>query len=108
MTSLGMAQEKKKTNVSEIKTSAICGLCKERIEGALNYTKGVVYAELDNDTKVVTVKYKTKKISLEEVKKAITQVGYDADDMKAIPTAVEKLPNCCKPGKEATSCPDKK
>ena len=32
--------------VVKIQTSAQCGDCKERIESALNQTKGVIYAEL--------------------------------------------------------------
>ncbi|MCH2225422.1 MAG: cation transporter [Crocinitomicaceae bacterium] len=105
-TSFGFSQEVKKTMTSKILTSAICGDCEERIEGSLNYMKGIVFAELDLDTKVVTVKYKTKKVSLKEVKKAITEIGYDADDMKANAKALNALPSCCKPN--GKSCPPKK
>jgi copper chaperone CopZ len=38
-----------------IQTNALCGDCKERIETALNQTKGVVYAELNMETKVAKV-----------------------------------------------------
>jgi cation transport ATPase len=41
----------------QIQTSAQCGDCKERIEGKLNYTKGIKFAELNDQTKIVTVKY---------------------------------------------------
>ncbi len=82
----------------EIKTSAECGDCKVRIEDKLNYTKGVRFAELDVPTKVVTVRYNEKKISLEEVKEAIAEVGYDADEVKAKTDAVKALPACCRPG----------
>jgi len=64
----------------------------------LNYTKGVVFAELDLETKKVTVKYNTKKITLQQVKEKINAIGYDADEMKAKPEAVQKLPACCQPG----------
>ena len=86
------------SQVVTLQTSAECGDCKGRIENALNYTKGVKYAELDLDTKKVEVKFNTKKISLEEVKKVISETGYSADDMKANPKAVAKLPACCQPG----------
>jgi mercuric ion binding protein len=46
----------------------------------------------------LTVKFKTAKISLDEIKKIVVETGYDADDMKANPEAVEQLPACCKPG----------
>ena len=48
--------------------------------------------------KKVTVGYNPKKISLDEIRKIISETGYDADDLKANPKSVEKLPACCKPG----------
>ena len=94
------AQEtvKKKTEIIVIQTSAECGKCKDRIENALNYTKGIVYAELDNETKKVTVKYKTAVLSDSQIKQKIAEIGYDADEVKAKEEAVNKLPTCCKPG----------
>lgn len=94
------AQELEKVEEVTIQTSAKCGDCEVRIEGALNYMKGVKFAELNNDTKVVTVRYKTKKVSLNEIKEKIASVGYDADDVKAEEAAIEKLPMCCKPSME--------
>ncbi len=95
------AQELKKVEEVMIQTSAKCFDCKERIEGALNYVKGVKFAELDNETKIVTVRYKTKTVSLDKIKAEIAAVGYDADDVKAIKAAVDKLPACCKPSVKA-------
>ena len=58
LTGLTMAQEKKsKSETAVIQTSAECGDCKNRIEEGLNYTKGVAFAELDLETKKVTVKF---------------------------------------------------
>ena len=87
-------------NVAEvqIKTSAECGSCKERIEEKLNYTAGIKFAELDVRSKVLTVKYSKKKLSLDDIKKIVSEIGYDADEVKAIPASVEALPTCCKPG----------
>jgi len=81
-----------------IQTSAECGSCKERLEGKLNYTKGVKYAELDLQTMKLTVGYAPKKISVDEIREIISELGYDADDVKANPEAVKKLPVCCQPG----------
>ncbi len=93
------AQEKKtKFETVTIQTSAQCGECKVRIEDGLNYTKGVKFAELDLDSKKVSIKYAPKKISLKEVKEKINLIGYDADDFKANPDSVLKLPACCQPG----------
>ncbi len=60
-------------------TTAQCGMCKTRIEKALHNTKGVKDADLDLKTKIVTVEYKTWKTSPDQIRKAITDVGYDAD-----------------------------
>jgi mercuric ion binding protein len=87
-----------KAETSVIQTSAQCNDCKERIEGKLNYTKGIKYAELDMETKKVTVKYSPKKISLQKVKELIASIGYDADEVKAKQEDVLKLPKCCQPG----------
>lgn len=86
-----------KTETVVIQTSAECGECKERIEGALNYTKGVKFAELDVDSRKLTVKFKNDVISLDEIKKQISLLGYQADEVKADQAAFDKLPACCKP-----------
>lgn len=97
--SSAFAQSKKsKFETVEIQTSAECGDCKHRIEEMLNYTKGVKFAELDLVTKKVTVKYSPSTITLEEIKKKLSELGYDADDMKANPKSVKELPACCQPG----------
>ena len=93
------AQEKKSSlETVIIQTSAECGDCKERIEEMLNYTKGIKFSELDLETKKLTVKYSTKKISLAEIKTKLSELGYDADEVKSNPESVKKLPLCCQPG----------
>ena len=92
------AQEvKSNTETVIIKTSAQCGDCKERIEGVLNYTKGVKFSELDLETMNVTVKFSSSKITLQQIKEKISSIGYDADEVKSNPAAVKKLPACCQP-----------
>ena len=86
-----------KSITSQIQTNAQCGDCKERIEGELNYIKGIKFAELDDQTKIVTVKYDPGKIELLTIKKTIAKIGYDADEVKAAREDVEKLPKCCQP-----------
>lgn len=92
----GFSQDKApKTAITKFKTSAVCGSCKSRIEDKMNYTKGVVFAELDDDTKVLTVKYKTKVLNPEKIKYLVSQVGYDAGETPRDPKAFEELPGCC-------------
>jgi len=80
----------------DIKTSAVCGMCKKTIETALYEVEGVKSAELDVETKIVTVKYDAEKSTVEEIKKAINHAGYDADEMVAEQEAYDKLHGCCK------------
>jgi copper chaperone CopZ len=86
-----------KSMTSQIQTNAQCGDCKERIEGKLNYTKGIKFAELNDQTKIVTVKFDPKKIDLLAIKQIIAKIGYNADEVKAAKEDVEKLPKCCQP-----------
>ena len=85
-----------KFDTIKIKTSSQCDECKERIEEALAFEKGVKTSDLDVETKIVTVAYKKSKTSPEKIRKAISKVGYDADDVSADPKAYSKLDACCK------------
>lgn len=78
-----------------IQTTAVCKECKENIEKALMDEKGVKFAELDSKTKKVRVIYNASKTTPEQLRKAISLVGYDADDVPADPEAVKKLSPCC-------------
>ena len=92
------AQDTKKTATIKIKTSAQCEQCKERLEKAFAYEKGVKKSELDVETAVFTVEYNPKKTTPEKLKEAVTKVGYDADELPANKKAYEKLPACCQKG----------
>jgi copper chaperone CopZ len=85
-------------NVSElkVKTSAVCETCKETIEKALAFEKGVKKSDLDVASKIVTVTYNPQKTTPEKIRQAIANAGYDADDVKANPKSFKKLPDCCK------------
>jgi mercuric ion binding protein len=96
------AQEKKKNYEEvQIQTSAVCGMCKERIETNLAYEKGVKKVELNEETKIVTVGFDPKKTDADKIRTAISKIGYDADKVAADPEAYEKLPACCKKGNTA-------
>ena len=86
------------TEVVKIKTSAQCESCKATIEKYMNFEKGVKSAELNNDDKILTIAYDSKKTSPEKLRIAVTKSGYDADSLLADPKAYEKLRNCCKKG----------
>ena len=80
----------------KIKTSAICGMCKARIERNLAFEKGVKEADLDVKTKVVTIKYNPAKTDVSKLKANISKTGYDAEEVPADEVGYNKLPSCCK------------
>ena len=92
----GLYAQNKKDETIKITTSAVCGSCKDRIEKGLSATKGIKSASLDEETKIVTVVYAAAKTNPDEIRKAISKIGYNADDVVADKTAYDKLPKCCK------------
>jgi hypothetical protein len=44
----------------------------------------------------ITITYNTTKTTPEQLKQAISKIGFDADDIKADPKAVAKFDGCCK------------
>ena len=86
----------KKDEVIKIKTSAVCNMCKDRIEKGLAFEKGIKDVSLDVKTKVVTVKYSPSKTNPDEIRNKISKLGYDADNVLADKAAYQKLPACCK------------
>jgi periplasmic mercuric ion binding protein len=84
----------------KIKTSAVCGMCKERIEKNLTLSKGITAATLNLDDKIVTIKYNAKKTDEAKIKKIITDTGYDANEIMCDQAAHDKLPGCCQKGNE--------
>ncbi len=94
----------KKTETIVIKTATSCNEkeCEEfksLIEDGLNYLKGVVFAELNFKDNTITVKYKTELVNPNQIRQKISEIGYDADDVKASKEGFDKLPACCKPKK---------
>ncbi|WP_432672806.1 heavy-metal-associated domain-containing protein [Flavobacterium sp. SM2513] len=74
----------------------VCETCGQNFQDNLYKVKGLKMFELDEKAMTLTVYYNGKKTSLEEIKIAITKLGYDADEMKADPASYEKLDGCCK------------
>ena len=95
------AQAQKKAEI-KIKTSAECEMCKTTIEKTLKYTKGVKSATLDLATKEITIVYNSKKVTPDELRKAISDAGYDADNVPANNKAYKKLQQCCTGGNNCT------
>ncbi len=82
-----------------ILTSAACyegPCCKDRIEEEMQFTRGVTAVDLDIESSILTVTFKTKKTDADKLRKTISLIGYNADDMPADEKAYENLHYCCK------------
>ena len=84
----------KKVVVADIKVYGNCGMCKARIETALDH-KGIKQAKWDPKTKNLNVAYAPNKISEQEIHDLIASVGHDTDKAKAKDEVYAKLPFCC-------------
>jgi len=84
------------TATAQFKTSAVCDMCKARLEKSLAYEKGVQTASLDVPSKVLTVTYRPDKTTPAALRTAVQKTGYDADDLTAEARAYNRLPDCCK------------
>ena len=82
--------------IAQFKTSAVCDMCKARIEKSLAYEKGVQSAVLDVPSQVLTVTYRADKTSPDALRTAVQKTGYDADNVTADARAYNRLPDCCK------------
>ncbi len=85
-----------KPETIQIKTSAVCNMCKKTIEKDLAFEKGVKSAELNVATQMLTVSYFPKKTNPDKIRKAVSKTGYDADNVQAEAKSYEKLDECCK------------
>ena len=80
-----------------IKTpNALCQLCKDRIETYLKRYDGVIEVTVNFRKAETKVKYITDRINIEEIKTAIANAGYDADDVPANEDSYNRLPKSCK------------
>jgi len=80
-----------------IKTPTVqCEMCKDKIEKYLGREPGVSAVKVDYKKKTTSVTFLTDRNNIEQLKTAIANAGYDADDVTAEESAYNKLPKCCK------------
>ena len=73
-----------------------CGMCEKRIEKAATSLDGVTKADWDKDTKMIEVTFDSKQINVDDVHKAIADVGHDTDKVTAKDNTYNDLPGCCR------------
>ena len=82
-----------------VKIFGNCGMCETAIEKAAN-KKNISKAEWNEETKMATITFDSKKTNLDAVLKSIALAGYDSDKFLAPDPAYNKLSNCCKYDRE--------
>lgn len=92
------AQTKTKPlEMAKMKTpNALCENCKTRIETYLDRHDGITFVSVNYRKGETQVKYLTDRINIEEIKTAIANCGYDADDVTANEDSYKRLPITCK------------
>lgn len=79
---------------STFKVWGNCEMCKETIESSLK-VDGISKADWNVDSKIMTVSYDEKKITLDQIQKNIAAVGYDNEKYKGDDKAYSELAGCC-------------
>ena len=75
-----------------------CGMCQKTIELGLKKLSGVSRSKVDLKTKSTIVSYNPDKTNLANIEKTISDLGYQANNVKANEKSYEELPACCKIG----------
>jgi len=103
--SIAFAQQKTTKKVVINTPSVQCEMCKDRIEKYMSREPGIVSVKVDYKKKTTTVSFSTDRNDIEQVKTAIANIGYDADDVTAEEGSYAKLPKCCKKPVEKSATP---
>ncbi len=101
--------QQKALETAKIKTpNALCEACKPRIENYVNRIDGVTLVNVNYRKGETTVKYLTDRTNIEEIKTAIANMGYDADDVPANEESYKRLPKTCKKAEDRGGHPKPK
>jgi copper chaperone CopZ len=98
----GLSQTGAKTEKAVIKTSIACshcqqcGSCGKMLNKNLKATAGVKKFTLDDKAETFTIVYDPAVTDIKKLRTAVSKLGFDADGVKADPTAYDKLDECCK------------
>ena len=96
--------QKAETQTITIQTNGTCEHCKKVMMENVPQWKGVENCSYDLKTAKLTITYQPQKTSPETLRTAISQLGYDADNVKADAEARAKLPSCCTQANKGQGC----
>jgi len=79
----------------DFQVSAVCSMCEERIEKALD-VKGIKMADYNLENGHLEVVYNPKVLSEEQVHQIVADAGHDTEKIKASDEVYNALHDCCK------------
>ncbi len=90
--------QQKAMDKAVIKTPGmLADVCKTSIDNFLVHQYGISSVKADYRRHTVTVVWYTDRTNIENIKYALANMGYDADDVIAEPEAYKRLNPACKP-----------
>lgn len=110
ITAFSMAQVTPKALKADIKTpDAKCDACKTAIESFVTKSiDGLVKIRVSISSGITSVQYYPDRTNIEEIKYAISNAGFDADNVLANPDTYANIPDCCKKPQDRKVPPPKK
>ena len=75
-----------------------CGMCQKNIELGLTKIKGISSSKVDLGAKITEVKYYKDVVNVSQIENAISNIGYQANNILANSEKYELLPAGCKIG----------
>lgn len=106
MAGIAQSDSAVKSETVEFKVFGNCGMCKSRIEKALN-VEGVESVNWDKETKMASVVFNSEKISEDKLHQLVAAVGHDTEKVTANDETYSKLHGCCKYERPETKTHDK-
>ncbi|TAE46223.1 MAG: copper chaperone [Bacteroidetes bacterium] len=91
----GNSKSKKALAQSSFPVSGLCGMCKYRIESALD-VKGVRMADWNPESGILTVSYNAQQVTDAQLHEFVAAVGHDTPKVKAKDEVYKTLPGCCR------------
>lgn len=89
------SQSVEKAIADTLQVSGNCGMCKQKIEGALIGNPNIRSAVWNVESKSLVVNH-TAGISVLEIMTLVAKAGYDTEKVKAADSDYSKLPGCCR------------
>lgn len=80
-----------------------CGMCKARIEKTAKAVSGVIEANWDKESKMISLEYDAAQSSIDDIERAIAEAGHDTANWSTSTEIYDALPPCCQYEREENS-----